>query len=260
MPADSQNCPRRRPPPDPGVTQIATFTKPRPAGLSCFWSRNPMAKSKVATTEKAPSNVTSISAGQKSRATAAGVAAEANDQVRWDAERHVVVFGLDDGGKAHASWFGGADAELAIKAAGLMGYHVLPITTDDHRAAASGLAAGRVFASGKGFVPFAKMAAYEALRAFGEAYQPPAPVEAAPEPAPAVTSTPQRWEDLAVGSLVLASLGADEGWFEAVVIEARGEAIFVLRWQGWPEDAAFVRRADGLALLPEQSAVAPAAP
>ena len=38
---------------------------------------------------------------------------------------------------------------LAIRAAGLMGYRVLPITTDENHSAASGLAAGRVFVSGK---------------------------------------------------------------------------------------------------------------
>ena len=216
-----------------------------------------MAKAKAANHEKHPSsNVTPISAGRKPRAVAASAVADPGDQVKSEVEPHLVVFGLDEGGKAHASWFGATDAELAIKAAGLMGYRLLPITTDEHRAAASGLAAGRVFASGKGFVPFAKMAAYEALQAFGEAYQPPAPVAAAPEPAPGVTGTPQRWEDHGVGSLVLASVGPAEGWFEAIITESRGDAIFVLRWEGWPEDEAFVRRADGLALLPRRPAEA----
>ena len=161
-----------------------------------------------------------------------------------------MVFGLDDGGKAHASWFGVADAELAVKAAGMMRFSVLPITTDEHRAAASGLAAGRVFASGRAFTPFAKMAAYEALKAFGEAYQPPVPPEPQPEPPLAVTGTPQRWGEIQVGSLVLASMGESEGWYEAIVAEDRGEALFVLRWRDWSDHDAFVRRADGLALLP----------
>ena len=54
--------------------------------------------------------------------------------------------GSDDAGKPHASKFGEADAELAIKAAGLMSMRVLPVTTDEHRAAASGAGAlGRIF-------------------------------------------------------------------------------------------------------------------
>ena len=83
--------------------------------------------------------------------------------------------------------------------------------------------------------------------------------ELQPGPPLAVTGTPQRWEDIEVGSLVLASTGTDEGWFEAIIAEARGDAIFVLRWQGWPDHDAFVRRADGLALLPAMPVVEAAA-
>ena len=216
-----------------------------------------MAKPKAATRENhAPGNVTSISAERKPRAAAAEVSADAGDAVKSDTAPAVIVFGKDESGKAHASWFAEPDAELAIKAAALMGFSVLRVASPDVAAKALELAQGRVFASGRGFVPFTKMAAYEALCAFEGAFRPPAPPEPQPEPPLAVTATPQRWEDLAVGSLVLASVGPDEGWFEAVVTEARGESIFVLRWQGWPDDAAFVRRADGLALLPKRPAEA----
>ena len=206
----------------------------------------------------AANNITSIAARQGA-ATPPAAAEPAAGKGAPAVEPHLVVFGLDEGGKAHASWFGAADAELAIKAAGVMRYGVLPITTDEHRAAASGLAAGRVFASGRAFTPFAKMAAYEALKAFGEAYQPPVPPEPQPEPPLTVTGTPQQWGEIQVGSLVLASTGPDEGWYEAVVAEDRGEALYVLRWCGWPDDAPFVRRADGLALLPARPAEAPTA-
>ena len=49
---------------------------------------------------------------------------------------------------------------------------------------------------------------------------------------------------------MLASMGESEGWYEAIVAEDRGEALFVLRWRDWSDHDAFVRRADGLALLP----------
>ena len=216
-----------------------------------------MGKTKAATREAhAPSNVTSISAARKPRAATAAAKVEAANSLKSDAAPAVIVFGKDESGKAHASWFAEANTELAIKAAGLMGFQVLRVTSPDIAAKALELAQGRVFASGKGFVPFCKMPAYEALCGFEGAFAPPAPPEPQPEPPLAVTTTPQRWEDLAVGSLVLASVGPDEGWFEAVVTEARGESIFLLRWQGWPEDVAFVRRADGLALLPEPAASA----
>ena len=162
----------------------------------------------------------------------------------------VIVFGKDDAGKPHASKFGEADAELAVRAAALMGMRVLPITTDEHGAAASQLTAGRIFDSGKGFVPFVKMAAYEALAAFPEAYAPSPPVEVAPEPLPAATTTPATWADIAVGALVLAAESPSEPWYPSVVIEAKGEGLFICRWRDFADEPSFVRRGDDLALLP----------
>ncbi len=165
-------------------------------------------------------------------------------------EAVVVVFGKDDAGKPHASWFGTADAELAIKAAALMRMRVLPVTTDEHRAAASGLATGRIFDSGRGFVPFVKMAGYEAIAAFPEAYAPPPPVEAVPEPLAIATTAPATWADIGVGALVLAAEAPTEPWFPSVVVETKGEGLFVLRWRDFPDEASFVRRGEDLALLP----------
>ena len=77
----------------------------------------------------------------------------------------VVGFGRDEGGKPHASRFEASEAELAEKAARLMGMHVLRPETDEGRALAARLPRGRVFASGRGFVPFVKAGLYEALAA-----------------------------------------------------------------------------------------------
>ena len=63
----------------------------------------------------------------------------------------VVVFGRDEAGKAHASWFDQAEAKLAEKAAGLMGLRLLPISTDPEHALAAKVPKGRVFATGKAF-------------------------------------------------------------------------------------------------------------
>lgn len=198
------------------------------------------------------SNVTSISAARQDGGAAGSTVA--GDKKAAAAQAALVVFGRDDGGKPHASWFGAADTELATKAAGMMRFKVLPISSDEHRTAASGLAAGRVFASGRAFSPFCREAAYRALEAFPEAFLPPAPVEPEPVPPPAVTSTPQAWDNIGPGSLVLASMGDETGWFESVVVEARGDDLFVLRWEGWPDDPEFARRRHNLALLPAPAA------
>ena len=159
----------------------------------------------------------------------------------------IIVFGLDESQRPHASWFSQEDAVLAEKAAGLMGMQVLRVTTDEHRALAAELATGRVFASGKGFVPFVAKGTYERLRAFEGAFTPeptPAPAEPLPQPA----NVPATWSDISLGSLVLAADGEELGWFEAVVTEAKGD-LFALRWMTWPDLPTFVRRGEHLSLL-----------
>src|SRR4051812_6746092 len=75
----------------------------------------------------------------------------------------LVVFGRDEAGKSHASWFDAQSADLAIKAADLMNMRVLKVETEDHKALARQLAPGRVFASGRAFTPFARANLYSKL-------------------------------------------------------------------------------------------------
>ena len=166
----------------------------------------------------------------------------------------LILFGLDEANKAHAARFGEADVELAERAAGMMGLRCLKVATPEVAAIALGLPQGRVFSSGRGFVPFAKTAVYDRLSGFNEVYAPAPPPEVVDAPAPEVTSTPATWADIVVGGLVLASEGESEGWFEAVVIEDRGEDLLVLRWRDWPDNEPFPRRREHIALLPPASA------
>ena len=87
--------------------------------------------------------------------------AQAKPKDRTDATA-AVVFGLDDAGKPHASAFTAHDAELAEKAAALMGMRVLRPGTDEQRALAAKLPKGRVFGSGRAFVPFVESPARKA--------------------------------------------------------------------------------------------------
>jgi hypothetical protein len=73
-----------------------------------------------------------------------------------DAAPVLIVMGLDDTRKPHASTFDEEDAELATKAAGLMGMRVVPLVTAELQALAAKLPRGRVFASGRAFVPFVR--------------------------------------------------------------------------------------------------------
>jgi len=221
----------------------------------------------------------------------------------------LIVFGLDEKGRPHASWFGDEDVALARKAAAMMGMEAVEANSEALRALARQLPAGRVFASGRAFVPFVKGGLYSQLAAHLPAGAGPAaegakvaevdampvtashkaagrdraagaalPAETAasasggpaesnsdtaaqnkPEPASPVGATaaaskPERagltgWSMLKAGDLVLAKDDPDpEGWYDAVVVEVRGD-LFALTWRDWPDLGRIVRRAEHIALL-----------
>ena len=147
----------------------------------------------------------------------------------------IVVFGRNGAGKPRAAAFGHSDAQLAEKAAGLMGMRVLRLETDKARELAGKLPRGRVFASGRAFVPFVKAGLYEALAAFAEVSsgrglagavsastpsQRPSdslvrPAEGQGDRSPTETgddSPPPSWEAIGLGSVVLAPADLDYGW------------------------------------------------
>ena len=178
----------------------------------------------------------------------------------------IIVFGRDEAGKAHASWFDQSEAALAEKAADFMSLRVLRVRTDEHRALAAQLPHGRVFASGRAFVPFVKAALFLQLQTAAqaaadassaklaastadssEAEEPPTPEPKRPA-GPSKGKAPCGWADIDVGSLVLATEGPSEGWWESVVLEAEAE-LFTLKWRDWPDLPRFVRRRWQLAIL-----------
>ncbi len=176
---------------------------------------------------------------------------ETEQKNQSDDQAFLVIFGKDESNKAHAAQFTANEAELAIRAAASMAMKVLRVTSDEHREVASGLPKGRIFESGKAFAPFVKMAVYDRLNGFEGVFEPPVPIEVKPEPLPAIATVPTRWEDIGVGTVVLANDDRCPGWFEAVVVEAKGDGLLVLEWRDYPEYKDFHRTAQQLALLPE---------
>ena len=181
----------------------------------------------------------------------------------------VVVFGLDDKGKPHASAFDVSEAKLAQKAAGLMGMQVLRPKTADQRALAAKLPRGRIFASGRGFVPFVKAGLYEALTATAgvSAGVVAANGQSAPTGSPGAPEgtsngrggqgggnggprAPKSPADIGVGSLVLAYDTTVEAWYEAMVIRVDDDELVTLKWRDYPKTPVFARRRSQLALLP----------
>ena len=75
----------------------------------------------------------------------------------------LVVFGIDGEGKLRASRFAEKDAELATKAAALLGFRTVWITDEVGRAIAQALPGGNVFARGNGFIRLVRQSAFDKL-------------------------------------------------------------------------------------------------
>jgi hypothetical protein len=75
----------------------------------------------------------------------------------------LVVFGIDPEGKPRASRLAERDAELATKAATLLGFRTAWITDEAGRAIAEALPNGNVFARGNGFVRLVRQSAFDKL-------------------------------------------------------------------------------------------------
>jgi hypothetical protein len=184
----------------------------------------------------------------------------------------VVLFGRSETGRARAAAFGHSEAELATKAAELMGLRLLPVRTDTERALVAKLPRGRVFATGRAFVPFIKDALLTELQAaaLNSGIKPlklltgPAASGAA-EPTRAAPATvmksargnniapvkqPCGWADIRVGSIVLGAAPPRRAeWYECLVIAVEGEDVFVLRYCDWPREPPFKRRRVELGLM-----------
>ncbi|MBB3952356.1 hypothetical protein GGQ76_003670 [Aureimonas jatrophae] len=202
----------------------------------------------------------------------------------------VIVFGLDDTGKAHASAFDASEVALAEKAAGIMGMSIVPITTDAERALAAKVPKGRLFASGRGFVPFVKAALYAELQALaahhGVAASQPAlatPLTSSGGATPPSTSSetnmsnpasqsvagtgnaieslqPTHWADIRIGAIVLAAIAPKHcEWFECEVVGTDKADGFTLRYCDWPKEPTFVRQRHELSLMHPSREVEPPA-
>ncbi|CAO4194103.1 hypothetical protein [Methylorubrum extorquens] len=184
----------------------------------------------------------------------------------------VILFGRDERGRPHASRFVGDKAAEAENAARLMDLHLANADTEGLRDLAARLPAGRLFPSGRGFVPFVQADLYARLLAATGAPDTPTPVRAAGKPADApppasagsggkgspdalggAPKAPGDWTAIGIGSTVLACQGPMEGWWEAVVLYTKANDTFVLRWRDFPDDGEVTRARKDLALMPPDS-------
>src|SRR6476646_1745672 len=141
----------------------------------------------------------------------------------------LVLFGIDNRGKPKGARFGKEHATLAMKAATQLQLKVLASNDPKVAEIAARLPVGRVHATGRTFVPFIRRDLYDKLiaaAANGNAHptSPPNGPQGASGSTPGGSAPhlPQNWQAIGIGDLVVAQEGPEEGWYEAIVVEAAG--------------------------------------
>src|SRR5579864_7116713 len=169
-----------------------------------------------------------------------------------------VVLGIDVDGRPHASRFEERDAQFVQRAAELMGFHVIRVPPDNTEllTIAEGLPLGKIFATGRAFVPFVGRSAFDKLAALVEGgVTITARAEAGVRPVSplaemftteAVDTADALWAKVEVGTVVLAAQPDlyGPGWWEGVVVGVNGDDL-TLRWMDEPaEEPVHVARRD----------------
>jgi hypothetical protein len=181
------------------------------------------------------------------------------------ASAKLILVGLDDQGKPHAAWFTEDQAEAATLAADLMDMASIAVEGDELVGIAGALPKGKLFESGKAFVPFTKRDTYDRLAAFlDEDYIAATAIRVEAAKAAAAESyakaskgeaplhVPEDWSKLAVGDLVLATEDPADGWWACEVIEVLDNDQYRVRWRDFPEELPVTKRVTDLALVHPQ--------
>jgi hypothetical protein len=183
-------------------------------------------------------------------------------------EPALIIFGLDDAKRPHGSYFGAADAPAAEFAARTMGFLAHRLATAGEREVAATLAPGKLFASGRAFVPFVRADLFDrllklvpagALEAAAKtriklvastpATTPASQAGASSPKKPIDYELPRDWATIRAGCLVLAYSKDDQSWFEAVVVTVEPNDVFGLTWRDYPDSAKFFMHRKKLGLL-----------
>lgn len=180
------------------------------------------------------------------------------------------VFGLDENGKPRGARFAEAKDDIVNAALNMKCWVVNP-APEDFVPHGIKLPAGRLYASGRAFIPNIRRDLYDKLFAtkgenagflqeteMAKAENPipadkgqPAASGGAPEVAcvsPMVSGLPRSWEAIGVGHMVLIHESPEDGWWEAVVIQRESE-ILTLRIRDYPRLPTVVRHISTVALV-----------
>ena len=181
------------------------------------------------------------------------------------------VLGLDENGKPRGARF----AELKDKTVSTamdMNCRVFISQPEAVSDIAMKLPVGRIYASGKAFIPNIRRDLYdkilEAARIASEKSDAEIEAGAAERSAeiksviaeadaalaevrtvsPVTSGLPRSWESIAVGHMVLVHESPTDGWWEATVLK-REDEILTLRFRDYPKQPTFIRHINTVALV-----------
>jgi hypothetical protein len=161
----------------------------------------------------------------------------------------LIVLGFDEQQKPRGAKFVDAKPDLVTKAADLMGLKVYEATAEEVAELAKKLPAGRLYANGRGFVPNIRQSLYSdlvvALALEGQAAL---SKNGDKDGLPAARGLPSSWNEVATGHLVIAQESLEYGWWEAIVLERKGDT-FTLQYRDYPHLPKFVRHLSSIALM-----------
>ena len=181
------------------------------------------------------------------------------------------VLGFDDNGKPRGARFAELKDNIASAAVD-MNCRVLidqPETVSD---IAMKLPVGRIYASGKAFIPNIRRDLYDKISEAAQIAAEKSDTEneagaaeqsamvksqidradAAPAEArcvsPVTSGLPRSWETIGVGHMVVFHESPDDGWWEGIVIQREGD-LLTLRLRDFPKQGTFVRHINTVALV-----------
>jgi hypothetical protein len=159
----------------------------------------------------------------------------------------LIVLGYDDQQKSRGARFVDANPNLVAKAAQLMDLNVYEAANGGLADVVRKLPVGRLYSTGKGFVPNIRQSLYsEIVAALAGA---PEAARGKDEDLPTVASgLPKTWDDIGPGHLVIAQESLENGWWEAICIKRDGDMLS-LRFRDYPKLPKFSRHKTAVALI-----------
>lgn len=188
--------------------------------------------------------------------------AQANTGTEAGVAQAVLLIGKDSRGQAHAACFNGSDTEAAQKSATTMGVALLKLETKEQLALADKMPRGKLYPTGRAFLPYIREAMFNEWAAFFPAgFEWPVATDVGNEcmeksilveaqgSSDGGSGTQDHWLPPVIGEVVLACEDPGWGWFEAEVVRIDENGLHVLKWRDYPNLTPIVRRAEEVALL-----------